>query len=89
MLNFANSIKDMRIIVYIFFAFTILSCGEYQKALNGDEVSVKFNLGTSLFEEGKFSKANRLFAQIVPRYRGKPQAQKLMYMYTRTFYETI
>jgi len=41
-----------------------------------------------LYEGGKFSKANRLFLQIVPKYRGKPQAEKLMYMYGKTFYET-
>jgi outer membrane protein assembly factor BamD len=35
----------------------------------------------------KFSKANKLFVQIVPNYRGKPQAEKLMYMYSKSFYE--
>jgi len=41
-----------------------------------------------MFEAEKYSKANRLFEQIVPKYRGKPQAQKLMYMYSMTFYKT-
>jgi len=26
--------------------------------------------------------------QIVPKYRGKPQAEKLMYMHSKAFYET-
>ena len=34
----------------------------------------------------KYNKANRLFAQIVPNYRGKPQAEKLMYLYSKSFY---
>ena len=40
-----------------------------------------------LYDAGKFGKANRLFIQIVPKYRGKPQAEKLMYMYAKSFYE--
>ena len=66
----------------------ISSCSEYQKALNSDEVSVKFNLGTELYYAEKYSKASRLFAQILPQYRGKPQAQKLTYMQAMCFYNT-
>ena len=63
------------------------SCSEYQKALKTEDIASKFKMGTELFEAGKFAKANRLFAQIVPNYRGKPQAEKLMYMYSKTFFE--
>ena len=66
----------------------ISSCSEYQKALNSDEVSVKFILGTELYDAEKYSKASRLFAQILPQYRGKPQAQKLTYMQAMCFYNT-
>ena len=66
----------------------ISSCSEYQKALNSDEVSVKFNLGTELYDAEKYSKASRLFTQILPQYRGKPQAQKLTYMQAMCFYNT-
>ena len=77
-----------RAIITFLILITFLSCGEYQKAINGDDIATKFALGTSLFDEGKFTKANRLFEQIVPKYRGKPQAQKLMYMHAMCFYET-
>ena len=66
----------------------ISSCSEYQKVLNSDEVSVKFNLGTELYDAEKYAKASRLFAQILPQYRGKPQAQKLTYMQAMCFYNT-
>ena len=75
----------------IYFTFILIlsySCGEYQKALNSDEVAVKFNLGTELYDAEKYSKASRLFAQILPQYRGKPQAQKLTYMQAMCFYNT-
>ena len=68
--------------------FSLNSCSEYQRVLKNEDIAAKFKLGTELYEEGKFAKANRIFVQIVPKYRAKPQAQKLMYMYCKTFYET-
>ena len=79
----------MKKLIYIFLASILFNaCGEYQNALKTEDVADNFKLGEALFNEGKYSKANRLFVQIVPKYRGKPQAQRLMYMYSRTFYET-
>lgn len=75
---------------YLYILVLILglsSCNEYQKALKSEDIAKKYEVGTQLFEEGKYAKANRLFTQIVPNYRGKPQAEKLMYMYSKSFYE--
>lgn len=78
---------NMKKLLYISFIFVVLtSCSDFQKALKSEDISKKFEFGTALFEESKWNKANRLFAQIVPQYRGKPQAEKLMYMYSMTFY---
>jgi len=78
----------MKRILYFLSIIIITSCSKFQKALNSDEVSVKFNLGTELYEAEKYSKASRLFSQILPQYRGKPQAQKLTYMQAMCFYKT-
>jgi outer membrane protein assembly factor BamD len=81
------TIFNMKNLLYILFISGLLSsCSDFQKALKSEDISKKFEMGTALFEEGKWNKANRLFAQIVPQYRGKPQAEKLMYMYSMTFY---
>lgn len=88
MRNFAVCLKNMKQYLYILILLLSLSsCSEFQKALKSEDVGKKFELGTKLYEEGKYAKANRLFTQIVPNYRGKPQAEKLMYMYSRSFYE--
>ena len=78
----------MKKLIHIF-CFTLLlsSCNEYQKALNSDDVAEKFRMGEVKYNSGKYAKANRLFAQIVPNYRGKPQAEKLMFMYASSFYQ--
>lgn len=73
---------------YVLILVTILSsCSEYHKVLKAPDIGAKFKLGEQLYKEGKFDKANKLFAQIVPNYRGKPQAEKLMYLYSYSFYE--
>ena len=78
----------MKNFFYILFASILLSsCSEYQKAVKSTDISTKFKLGEELYKEGKFAKANKLFAQIVPSYRGKPQAEKLMYLYANTYYQ--
>lgn len=78
----------MKNFFYILITFTVLSaCSEYQKVLKAEEIAPKFKMGEDLYNEGNFAKANKLFAQIVPNYRGKPQAEKLMYLYSNSFYK--
>ncbi|MFL1012297.1 outer membrane protein assembly factor BamD [Flavisericum labens] len=73
---------------YIVVFITLLtSCSEYQKALKAEDIATKFKMGQELYNNGDYSKANRLFAQIVPNYRGKPQAEKLMYLYSNSYYQ--
>ena len=44
----------MKKLIYFIFIFCFTnSCSEYQKALNSDEVALKFNLGTELYEAEK------------------------------------
>lgn len=76
--------------LFYLLAFVLLfsSCSEYQKALKSEDIATKFQLGTDLYEAGKYNKANRLFEQIVPKYRGKPQAEKLMFMHANAFYQS-
>ena len=63
---------------YIVILFLLLqNCSQYQKALNTDEVSVKYNMGDELFENKKYNKASRLFSQILPQYRGKASGTKI------------
>jgi len=63
------------------------SCSEYQKILRSEDVSAKYKVAESLYKEGKYRKALTLFEQIVPQYRGKPQAERIMYYYADTYYQ--
>ncbi|MCK8523998.1 outer membrane protein assembly factor BamD [Aquimarina sp. D1M17] len=63
------------------------SCSEYQKVLREEEVPPKYKMAENLYKEGKYAKALKLFEQIVPQYRGKPQAERIMYYYADTYYQ--
>ena len=64
------------------------SCSEYQKALKSDDIAVKYESASKMYDKGKYEKAIRLFEQISPSYKGKPQAEKLFYMYSQSYYKT-
>ena len=78
----------MKKLFYILLIFTFLtSCSEYQKALKSDDTAAKFKLGEELYNEGYYSKANTLFTQVVPIYKGKPQGERLMYLYSNNLHK--
>lgn len=88
-MRFLKKNKKMKKIVSLLLLIVFFtSCNEYQKALKNDDVAVKFEMGTKLYDAGKYTKAIRLFEQIAPAYRGKPQAEKLFYMFAQSYYKT-
>ncbi|MCF6141987.1 outer membrane protein assembly factor BamD [Flavobacterium sp. K77] len=79
----------MKKIISLFIVVVLFcSCNEYQKALKSEDVAVKFDLATKMYDAGKYNKAIRLFEQIAPSYRGKPQAEKLFYMFSQSYFKT-
>jgi outer membrane protein assembly factor BamD len=79
----------MKISVVLVFCCTIIftSCSPYQSVFRSDDTSAKYTFADSLYKIGKYKKALKLMEQIVPSYRGKPQAERLMYIYANTFYQ--
>jgi outer membrane protein assembly factor BamD len=77
-----------KIVSLVLLVVLFTSCGEYQKALKSEDVAVKFEMATKLYDAGKYNDAIRLIEQIAPAYRGKPQAEKLFYMFSMSYYKT-
>ena len=76
-------------VISLFLLVVLLSsCSEYQKALKSEDVAVKFDMATKLYDTEKYDDAIRLIEQIAPTYRGKPQAEKLFYMFSQSYYKT-
>jgi outer membrane protein assembly factor BamD len=78
----------MKNIFYILLlVLTFSSCSEFHKALKSEDIAAKYKMGEELYNAGKYAKANRLFEQVIPRYRGKPQAERLMYLNADASYQ--
>ena len=87
--RFKNTIIVSKKIVSLFLLLIVFaSCSEYQKALKSEDVAVKFEIATKLYDAKKYTDAIRLIEQIAPAYRGKPQAEKLFYMFSMSYYNT-
>jgi outer membrane protein assembly factor BamD len=74
------------LLILAVFSLTI-SCSEYQKLLNGNDTAEKYKQAEVYFNNGEYRKANRLFEQIVPKYRGKPQAQRIIYFFAESYFQ--
>tara|TARA_A100001015_G_scaffold300765_1_gene386675 strand:- start:9248 stop:10075 length:828 start_codon:yes stop_codon:yes gene_type:complete len=71
----------------ILIVFTF-SCSDYQKLLNSDNSSEKYKQAEVFFNNGEYRKANRLLEQIIPSYRGKPQAQRIIFFFAESYFQT-
>jgi len=80
--------KMNKIFYILLIAVTLGSCSSYQKALKSEDVAVKYDVATKMYDAGKYTKAIRLFEQIAPSYRGKPAAEKMFYMFAQSYYKT-
>ena len=76
-----------QIVKFIFLSLLLLSCNSYQKLLNSKETAPKLRAAQKYYDDGEYRRANRLYEQIIPSYRGKPQAQRLIYFFANSHYQ--
>ncbi|MBC7641400.1 MAG: outer membrane protein assembly factor BamD, partial [Flavobacterium sp.] len=72
----------------VFLAIGLFSCSPFQRAIKSEDVEVKYTEANRLYEAKKYSKAIRLFEQLASLYKGKPQAEKMFYMFSQSYYKT-
>jgi outer membrane protein assembly factor BamD len=80
-------IKAFQIFCGLVIATLFTSCGEYQKVLNGTDIIAKYKAAETYYEAGEYQKAIRLFEQVIPSYRGKPQAERLIFFFANSYYQ--
>ena len=64
------------------------SCTEFQKVLKNDDIKTKYDLAEKYYESQDFKRASRLFEQIKPKYRGKPQGERITFFYANCLLNT-
>ena len=80
-------LKLISISVFSFFLSALFSCSDYQKLLNSDNTSEKYKQAEIFYNSGEYRKANRLLEQIIPKYRGKPQAQRIIFFFAESYFQ--
>jgi outer membrane protein assembly factor BamD len=79
----------MKKVIYILLVVIFVSsCSPYQKAFKSDDVALKSDVANALYEKGKYAKAIRLYEQVAPALRGKPQAERIFYFYSKSYYNS-
>lgn len=66
----------------------LFGCSDYQKALKGEDISLKSSIAQELYEQEKYRKASQLFVQLKESYRGKPQAERIVFFYANALLKT-
>ncbi len=81
-------LKLKNLSVVLILAIFATSCSEYQKVLNKGEVADQYKMATKLYDEGKYNKAIQLFEKVIPKYRRKPQFERIQFMVAQSNYHT-
>ncbi|NHM07753.1 outer membrane protein assembly factor BamD [Flavobacterium sp. CYK-4] len=77
-----------KFLYFLLVTVLLASCSPYQKALKSDDVAVKYAEAEKKYEAKKYNKAIRLFEQMAPAFRGKPQSEKMFYMFAQSYFKT-
>ncbi|MBJ25350.1 MAG: outer membrane protein assembly factor BamD [Flavobacteriaceae bacterium] len=78
--------KSLNFKFVTFLLIFLFSCNEYQNLLKSDNNSEKFREAENFYNSGDFKRANRLFEDVLPFYRGKPQAERLIFFHANSYY---
>ena len=72
-----------------FILITLSSCNEFQKVLKNEDIKVKYDFAEKYYENQEFRRASRLFEQIKPKFRGKPQGERVTFFYANSLLKLI
>jgi outer membrane protein assembly factor BamD len=63
------------------------SCGDYQKLLKSSDNELKYEKAVAYYQKGDYYRAEQLFDQLIPVYRGTDKAEMLYYYSAQAYYE--
>ncbi len=62
------------------------SCSSYSKIQKSQDFKYKYEKALEYYDRGDYYKAMTLFDQVIPFYRGKPEAEDISYKYSYAYY---
>jgi outer membrane protein assembly factor BamD len=81
-------LKKVKLLLLVSFLFNLNSCNEFQKVLKNEDIKIKYDMAETYYENQEFRRASRLFEQIKPKYRGKPQGERITFFYANSLLNT-
>ncbi len=70
--------------IFLLSVFLFFSCNDFQKILRNEDVKIQYEMAEKYYENEEWRKASTLFEQIQPKYRGKPQGERITYFYANS-----
>ncbi|MFL2612342.1 MAG: outer membrane protein assembly factor BamD [Flavobacteriaceae bacterium] len=78
----------LKFFILLFIVLTLTSCNDYQKILRSEDVGEKYKAAEEYYENEEWRRASNLFEQISPKYRGRPQAERVTFFYANSLLNT-
>ncbi len=79
-------LKRANLLFFILAAAILFGCSDYNRILKSPNPELKYNKAVELYNEGDYSRAEPLFVELVPLYRGTEKGKEIYYMYCYTNY---
>ncbi len=79
-------LKVVRVFLFIFSVFILVSCSDYNRVLKGTNNDLKFERGMEYYQKGKYEYAVNLFEDLIPIYRGTSKSEKVYYYFAMCFF---
>lgn len=74
-------------IYLLFIALLSVSCSGYQKLLKSTDNEVKYEKAVEYYQKGDYYRAEQLFDQLLPVFRGTEKAEMIYYYTANAYYE--
>ncbi|NPA43037.1 MAG: outer membrane protein assembly factor BamD [Chlorobi bacterium] len=75
-----------KILIPFVLALLTVSCGQYTKVLNSNDPMAQYSLAQKLYEQGKYAKAERLFALADEPLKTHPKYERLKFLRAMSLY---
>lgn len=77
--------RRLHLIILVFAALTMVSCGEFQKLQKSTDPELKFTKAIEYFNDKKYSKAQLLFDDVSTYYKGTERSEEVLIYLARCY----
>jgi len=80
--------KIFKYSLFLLVFYITVSCNDYQKLLRNEDVAEKYKAAEEYYENEEWRRAANLFEQVTPKYRGRPQAERVTFFHANSLLKT-